>query len=284
MVRYGVGVWAGQSLNFLLQNLDDFWVGTTLGKVQLGFYSRAFDLGSYAQRGLWTPLNVLLPLFSRLQEDRLRLSKSFFRIASFVVRLGAGAFLVLALAARDGVVFFFGERWLPIVAPLQLMLAYRMLNLLASVATELMNATGQPRIVARVRALQVAVFLPALVLFARIGGITGVALASVVMVGVALVKLHAQVRRYVDFSLARLLLWPAVALIAVPAVVLATEEMWQGLPVFVSGAGKAILTTMLYAALLWLAEREQLVNGLRMVLELLGQRQERPAGDQPPFS
>jgi PST family polysaccharide transporter len=87
MLRYGVGVWLGQSLNFLLQNLDDFWVGTTLGKVELGFYSRAFDLGTYAQRGLWTPLNVLLPLFSRLQDDRLRLSKSFFRILSFVVRI-----------------------------------------------------------------------------------------------------------------------------------------------------------------------------------------------------
>jgi PST family polysaccharide transporter len=273
LLRYGTGVWVGQSFNFLLQNLDDFWVGTTLGKVSLGFYSRAFDLGTYAQRGLWTPLNVLLPLFSRLQEDRLRLSKSFFRIASFVVRLGIGAFLVLALAARDGVLFFFGERWLPIVAPLQLMLAYRMLNLLASVATELLNATGQPQIVARVRALQVAVFVPALILFAWIGGITGVALASVVMVAVALVKLRGQVRRCVDFSLARLVFWPLVALAAVPTVVLATERWWEGLPVFFSGAGKALLTAVLYAALLWIAEREQLMNGVRMVLELLGQRQ-----------
>ena len=209
----------GQSLNFLLQNLDDFWVGTTLGKVSLGFYSRAFDLGSYAQRGLWTPLNVLLPLFSRLQEDRLRLSKSFFRIASFVVRLGAGAFLVLSLAARDGVLFLFGERWLAIVVPLQLMLAYRMLNLLVSVATELLLATGQPQIIARVRALQLAVFVPAVVLFAHIGGITGVALASVVMVAVALVNLHGHVRRCVDFSLARLLLLPCRRARCIPSVV-----------------------------------------------------------------
>jgi hypothetical protein len=56
-------------------------------------------------------------------------------------------------------------------------------------------------------------------------------------------------------------------------VVLATERWWEGLPVFFSGAGKALLTAVLYAALLWIAEREQLMNGVRMVLELLGQRQ-----------
>jgi PST family polysaccharide transporter len=270
--RYGAGVWLGQGLSFLLQNLDDFWVGTALGKVALGFYSRAFDLGSYAQRGLWTPLNVLLPLFSRLREDRLRLSKSFFRVTSFVVRLGAGAFLVLALSARDGVVFLFGERWLPIVAPLQLMLAYRMLNLVASVVNELLLAAGHPRIVARVRALQLAVFLPAMVLLAHVRGITGVALASVVMMAVALVRLHGHARRLVDYSLMRLLLWPAVALVVIPVVAVATSAVWEGRPVWVAGVGKAFLAATLYGALLWVAEREQLLSGVRMVIDLLGQR------------
>jgi PST family polysaccharide transporter len=267
--RYGIGVWFGQSLNFLLHHVDDFFVGTALGKVALGYYSRAFDLGSYAQRGLWTPLNVLLPLFARLQHDRLRLSQSFFRVTSFVVRLGAAAFLVVALAARDGVLFLFGERWLPIVVPLQLMIAYRMLNLVGSVINELLLAAGRPQVVARVRSLQLGVFLPTMILFGSRWGIAGVAMASVVAAAVAVLRLHGHARELVDYSLARLLFWPAAALAAIPAVVAATSSVWAGQSPWLAGGGKALLAATLYAGLLWLGEREQLVNGVRMVRRLL---------------
>ena len=53
--RYGKSVWMNSNLAYVLDNFDDFWVGTTLGKLSFGWYSKAYDFSRYPRRVVANP-------------------------------------------------------------------------------------------------------------------------------------------------------------------------------------------------------------------------------------
>ncbi|MFQ6058695.1 MAG: oligosaccharide flippase family protein [Anaerolineae bacterium] len=209
--RYGRANWVGTNVGFLLNRFDDFWVGTALGQTPLGYYARAYEFARYPRRLVANPLvSVLAPVFARLQDDRLHLSKAYFRLMSLLVRTG---FLVGGLAvllAPEFVFWVLGPKWLPMVRTFQLMLIYVLLDPLLMTTSNLLLAVGFPEGLARARLGQLIFFLPAVILGARWGGIEGVALAADGMLVVGFVLLHRAVRRHVDYSLSRLFGWPVV--------------------------------------------------------------------------
>jgi O-antigen/teichoic acid export membrane protein len=277
---FGTRLWAGHNLSFLLHNFDDFWIGTALGSVALGFYSRAFDFGRYAERVFANPLLVTFPSLARLQRDRLRLSQSFFRITSVVVRSNAAAALVLILAAPEGARLAFGERWLPMVAPFQLLVLSALLGLVGHVAEEVFLAVGRPEVLVRIRALRLSLFLPGVILLGSFHGITGVALAGVLatLLGIGLV-FHL-VRQRVDYSPAKLFLWPTIAFVVVASSVLSTSSLWTG-PLWLAVAGKAVVALVGYGVILVAAEREELATGYRFVRRFLSSDRVDDAGTDP---
>ena len=81
--RFGSFVFLSSSLTFLLDQFDDFWTGTALGSAALGFYSRAYEFARYPRRVIARPITqVFFPAYAKLQDDRLRLSKAYYRASS----------------------------------------------------------------------------------------------------------------------------------------------------------------------------------------------------------
>ena len=83
-----------------LDRVDDLWIGIYLGKVELGFYSRAYMFAT-APRGLVAaPINAVAGgVLAELKGDRLRQSQAFFRFTALLVRSGfllAGLLFLLA--------------------------------------------------------------------------------------------------------------------------------------------------------------------------------------------
>ena len=211
--RFGTFVFANTNLTFLLDRFDDFWTGTFLGATALGFYSRAYEFARYPRRLLSGPLvQVFFPAFARLQNDRLRLSKAFYRVSSLIVRGGFLVFGTFALIAPEFVRVFLGNRWLPMVATFRLMLAYTLLDPLTGVCGNLVSAIGRPQINTRIQAARVAFFIPAVIVLAYLYGINGVALATDLMLLLGLALFFRVVRRFVDFSLFRLFVAPTLGL------------------------------------------------------------------------
>ncbi len=209
--NYGRAAWRAANLAFLLDRFDDFWIGTSLGKTPLGYYSRAYEFARYPRRVLANPLvSVLGPVFARLQGDRLHLSQAYFRLMSLLVRSG---FLVGGLAVLlipEFVFYVLGAKWLPMVRTFQLMIIYVLLDPLLMATNNLLMAVGMPQAVARVRVAQLIFFVPAVVVAARWAGIEGVALAADGMLMVGFALLHHAARQHVDYSLVRLFGWPTM--------------------------------------------------------------------------
>lgn len=270
LLRFGGSVWLGGNLNYLLDRFDDFWIGSTLGAARLGYYGRAYEFARYSRRVVANPiLMVFRPTYARLQEDRPRLSRAFFRATSVIIRVGGLFSLLFILTAAEFIPLILGKQWLPMLLTFQLMIIYTFLDPISLSATHLLNATGHPNTVLRIRAAQVTIFIPLVIFASRSYGIEGVAVAADIMVLFGAVLLFRQSKRIVDYSQRALWLWPVVAGLVTGVVVLALEPVWAHFSAWSVLFGKMLLITVLYPSILMLTEREQLRSGWQMVRDVL---------------
>jgi len=276
LLRFGGSVWLGGNLNYLLDRFDDFWIGSTLGAQRLGYYGRAYEFARYSRRVVANPiLAVFRPTYARLQEDRPRLSRAFFRATSVIIRVGGLFSLLFILTAPQFIPLILGEQWLPMLLTFQLMIIYTFLDPVSLSASHLLSATGHPNTVLRIRAAQVILFIPLVIFASSHYGIEGVAIAADIMVILGAVLLFHQTTRIVDYSQKALWLWPMVALMVIIGVVVALTPFWHSLSPWLALIVKGLLITALYLGILWLTEREQLRIGWQVVWGTLRTRLQR---------
>lgn len=283
LIQYGWAVWLGGNLTYLLDRFDDFWIGRSLGATSLGFYARAYDFARYSRRVVANPiLSVFFPTFARLQQDRARLSRAFFRAASLMIRTGGLFSLLFVLTAPEFIPLLLGPQWLPMLLTFQLMIVYTFLDPLALSASNLLSATGQPQIVFRIRGAQAIFFLPAVIIASRRWGIEGVAVAADLMALLGAILLFRATRRVVDYSQLRLWQWPLLAVIGLAGATMLLTPFWRGLSPWIALIGKGLFITVSYSSILWLAEREQIRAGWMLVWDILRPRLRRTQGQEPP--
>lgn len=277
---YGKKAWHSSNIAYFLNRLDDWYVGTFLGGVALGYYSRAYEYAGYSQRIIANPImSVFYPTFAHIQADRQKLSRAFFRPISLMIRSGSLFCLVFILTAPEFIPLFLGEKWLPMQRTFQLMIIYALLEPLNMGARNLLMATGYPRQVLYARIAQVVLFTPAVFLLGGWFGIEGVALAADLMVVVGTVLFFRYTRQVVDYSSRQLWLWPLAATSATAVLILALNPLWQSLNLWLSLGLKMALITAVYGLILFITEREQLNTGRKMIwgiiAPMLKERQEK---------
>lgn len=278
LLRFGSANWLSANTNYVLERFDDFWVGTALGNAALGFYNRAYEFARYPRRLIATSLvTVMTPVFARLQHDRVRLSKAFFRVMSLLVRVGLLVGGLVMLLTPEFVHHLLGAKWDPMIPTLQLMTIYMVMDPLVIVANNLLYALGYPEEVARVKLVQLAFFIPAVVLGARWWGINGVALAADAMLVVGIVLLYRPTRREVTYSLWRMAGWPFVALVLAlmtVGVVLGSSSFATPQPLLTT-LWKGVIFTGIFGAVQALAEGREVAEMVRAFYTALRGRGER---------
>jgi O-antigen/teichoic acid export membrane protein len=157
-------------------------------------------------------------------------------------------------------------------------LIYTLFDPLLVISSRLTTAVGEPKALTKVKFVQLLFFVPAVIALAHFFGINGVAVAADLMLALGIVIILARVRRYVDFSLWRMMGYPALGLaLALSAALLVQAQL------HISGAvssllSKAIVATVVYGAVLLTFEWEQLLNAVQLVSSLLmGRGQPSPS-------
>jgi O-antigen/teichoic acid export membrane protein len=268
--EYGKPTWGTNNLSFLATRFDDFWVGTMLGGVRLGFYSRAYAFAHYPRRVVVNPLvDVLTPVFAHLQADRVRLSQAFYRATYVILRAGFLVTGVFALVMPEFIHVVIGDQWRPMLFTFRLMLIYTLLDALYVNAMNLLFAVGRPRDAQRTVAVRTLVFLPGVMLGAYLWDIDGVALAVDAMAVASGVILCRYLWEVVDFSLFRLAFWPTLAVCVAWMGGMLLEEAWIGQGPWVTAAGKTAAFSTLYLSVILAAEREHAMQGVRWAWGLL---------------
>ena len=147
LYKYGRWVTLGTLASYLNDQGDDFVVSKVVGAKALGFYQNAYKISNLpTTQGASLVYQVVFPIYSRIQGkmDRLKrgVIKSLLITLSFSFIFGLGLYLVAPTAIK----YIFGEKWLPMIPALNILILFGITRPLISVGAAFFDSIGQPRV------------------------------------------------------------------------------------------------------------------------------------------
>lgn len=270
-VRFGL-VWGGAAIaGFLNTQFDNFLVGTFVGLAALGFYDRAYRFASWPNLLVTSIISrASFFTYAKLQDDRARLSKTLDMTLWIITTLALPLALVVLVTAPDLVRILLGDRWLPAVPFLRILVIYSVIRPLLEDVGGLLVALGQPGLVSLASWTQTAALVIIGSGLTHAFGAIGTAIAVGISFVVGGVMLYRWLVRWVDLSIPRSLGLPLVVT-GLTLVLYYFSSQWlnaQNLPLIVSFCAKAAITLSLFYVLLILGERRIFSERVRYVWRL----------------
>jgi PST family polysaccharide transporter len=220
LVRSSRGFLAQGVTNIIRANADNVVVAGAFGAARLGYYSMAYRLCDLSYWAIAAPVvHVTFPAFSRSRHRGEDIRPAFLSALRLLALVGIPFGVLLSAAAEPLTRAVFGEKWLPMVAPLSVLGIWAAIRPMDSALSSLLNSIGRAGAAAWVSVLILVPLIPGLIVAARFGGLSTVA-AVVVADTAASIAIEAfLVRRYLDLRLREM--WSAVM-----PLVLAGPAMW----------------------------------------------------------
>lgn len=210
MFRYGIH---GLGFSFVLyfqNNIDYLLVGKLLGTTLLGLYEFAYRLPNTLFNRLALPVGqVIFPTLSKVQSSDDKLAGGFLKTAKYIAFIVLPLLGGLAVLARPAVAVLWGEKWLPVIFPLQLLCINAAIRSVLSSSMSIFLCLNRPDLQFKYGIFQFLVVLAAVAGFGYFYGINGVALGMVIGTFPWLYMAYAALRM-VHYSYGTLVqvLWP----------------------------------------------------------------------------
>jgi len=190
LFKYGKWVSLAGIIAFLVGQGDNITIGRLLAPDQLGYYLIAFSFGTLPAIEIARVLgNVLFPLFSKIQQDKERLRRTFIRVARIIFSLTIPASVGLFVLAREAVHFVYSDRWLAVVPILYVIILYSFLKSFELVENSLFLGVGKPKTNSVITIIQIIVMFSVIVPLTKIYGPVGTAWS--VFVGSVVAQIYA---------------------------------------------------------------------------------------------
>lgn len=112
LIGFGANVTGFEFVNYFHRNLDNVLIGRFWGALELGLYSRAYQMMMLPITSLRTPINaVALPVLSRLKHDHSDFRRYYGKIATLLAFISMPLMAFLTVSADGIVILALGERW-----------------------------------------------------------------------------------------------------------------------------------------------------------------------------
>ncbi len=218
-------------LRFAQARLDTFILGKTAGLTGLGFYTIALELANLVSTEFAMPLRrAFMPGYAKLQDDPVALRAQFASGYGTPMLIAAPFAAGVALVAEAAVRLAFGPGWEASVVPLQVLTLNGLA--LASVAFcwPVIVAMGQPRRLAPLQLLSIAIGAPAIYWASSRFGLVGAAWAMAGMGGLYAILVMRAALRLIGADALLVLRWMPRVLGATLAMVVAGRLAQGALP------------------------------------------------------
>jgi O-antigen/teichoic acid export membrane protein len=147
LFHFGKWVLSSGILIFLVTQGDDIFVGKVLGVTALGLYQMAYTLSNLPATEITHVISqVTFPAYSKLQEDLPRMREAYLRVLQLVAFLSFPLTAGIFLFASDFIELFLGEKWIPMVPAVQVLVLAALVRSIAATTGPILYATGKPRI------------------------------------------------------------------------------------------------------------------------------------------
>ena len=147
LFRYGKFITGFAIVNYLTMNLDNALVGKVLGMGALGYYVLAYRLANLPATHITAVVSrVLFPTYSKFQSDPDSLRSAYLKVLRIVGTVTLPTAAGVALVAPELTLTVYGEKWLPMVAALQVLCLFGAVRSVAATTGPVFNAVGKPQI------------------------------------------------------------------------------------------------------------------------------------------
>lgn len=177
---FGFGKWVFGSgvLVFLVTQGDDILVGKLVGVTALAFYQMAYQISNMPATEVTHVISqVMFPVYSKLQQNRSRLKDAYLqtlKLTAFVSFFVTGVIFALA---PDFTLLFLGEKWMPMVPAIQVLVFAGLIRSIAATAGSIFIAVGKPEIDTRLQIIRLLVLVICIFPFIAMWGIVGASFA-----------------------------------------------------------------------------------------------------------
>jgi teichuronic acid exporter len=218
--RFAMPLFGSGLLFFLIFNLDNFLVGTSMGSVRLGYYALAFTWGSSICWLLQDTVNsVLLPTLSAIQHDRVAMRRWYLKTIDLVALIAVVVNSALLVNTHYFLVTFLGKgtnKWIPAETSLKILCIYGMLRAVVEVVGPCLLARGETQVLLRATLSAGVVEILLLLLALRLGRIEMVAAAVLVSYVAAAIVFLRFLRRELSIGIPDIVsqIWPVAPALA----------------------------------------------------------------------
>ena len=276
---YGVHILLFSLLDIALEQADQMFIGTQLGEIQLGYYTIAARIPEMILINFSLVLTkVLFPAYARIKDDVTKLTRGFLltiKYTSFVtIPVGLG----MVAVAPEMVQVVFGSQWAPAIILTQVLALLGMSMTIPWAAGDVFKAIGRPDLSTKLLVIEALYTFPMIAVFTLSTRLAVMAsLANLLASMITAVLRLGMTSRFLKFNpleyffafrggffggavmFGVVTLWRSVVADADPLVFLLTAIPLGG---------------VVYAGMLWLLERDDVMDAFAMLASALNREPE----------
>jgi len=178
---FSANVIGSRLINYGQINIDNLIVGKLLGVTALGYYSFAYRMITFPLKKVsMVIIKVTFPTFSLIQEDNNKLRKGYLNVIRYISVITFPALSGLFVVAPEFIAVFLGEKWLPLILPLQILCIAGAIRSVVDTSNVILLSKGRPDIQLKWDIITF-ILLTLVVLIGVDYGIVGVAVGVVIV-------------------------------------------------------------------------------------------------------
>jgi len=180
ILNFGMWNFIRTQMGFLAQHTDRFIAGKWLGAVNLGFYDKALTISETPYNAVTMNINgVMFSSFSRTSHDRHQIQQLFRKSLALLSFINFPIYFGMIAIAPYFVHVLLGDKWLPMVVPMQIVLFSCLFKTFSGITASLNVAVGKYKDHTKRVLVAVIVFAAVCLLLLRLG-IVGVAVGYLI--------------------------------------------------------------------------------------------------------
>ncbi|AKB76259.1 Lipopolysaccharide biosynthesis protein WzxC [Methanosarcina lacustris Z-7289] len=181
LFSFGAHVMGSRFLNYIDSNIDYLLIGKFLSATALGHYTLAYQLSTFPLTRISSIItSVTFPTFSIIQDDNDTLRYAYLKVIKYISTITFPLLAGLIMVAPDFIPIAFGEKWAPMIVPLQILCVAGALKSVGTTVGSILLSKGRSDIQFKWNVFT-AIVLPIAILIGIRYGITGVAMAITMM-------------------------------------------------------------------------------------------------------
>jgi PST family polysaccharide transporter len=308
----GKHLWLNLTAGYVMFSLDSYLVGMFAGESKLGYYGKSAEASRLPYGFIGSVLQVAFPVYSKFQNDKEKLSRTYSLILSFLARVSFSFAFLLFIIIPELTELAYSAKWLPVVPIFRLMILYALLRPLYDTTGGIMIAVGKEKVLSRIGLSLVLIMIICITPMVYFEGVNGAALGIGVMMLFGFIIQAFRLRETVTVNYTNVFAAPMLALIVATVCSLGLPEVFHTVlnsvsRFFVPAASrildlfrfikvfdvqricylfvllftKAVVFALVYGGLLIMLERGKLLRQGRFLYDTF---RGKPAGDSPSLS